>query len=159
MKNWYVLNTKPKKEAQVERLFNEGGFKIYFPKYKDGDRLKPFFPGYGFILFDFPAQYQMVKYTRGIKKLVGNQEQPIPIPETVIKDLRNREVDGYLVLEKYEEEPEIGDEIEVKEGPMKGLRGIFSKELTDNDRVLILLNYMSYQAQLKIEKKKLKKIQ
>jgi transcription antitermination factor NusG len=93
-----------------------------------------------------------------VKKLVGNQEQPIAVPETVIEEIKNREIDGFLELEKYGVEPEVGDEIEVMEGPLKGLRGIFSKELTDNERVVILLNYMSYQAQLKIEKKKLKKI-
>ncbi len=34
MKNWYVINTKPKKEFQVERLFQEGGLEVYSPKYR-----------------------------------------------------------------------------------------------------------------------------
>jgi hypothetical protein len=38
------------------------------------------------------------------------------------------------------------------------LKGIFKRELSDADRVLILLNYVSYQGQLVIERKKLKKI-
>jgi len=45
------------------------------------------------------------------------------------------------------------------EGPMKGLKGIFRKEMTDKERVIILLNYVSYQGQLIIEKKKIKKLQ
>jgi ribosomal protein L24 len=61
-------------------------------------------------------------------------------------------------LEKYGKIPEIGDEIEIMEGPMKGLKGIFRKELTDKERVVILLHYVSYQGQLIIEKKKLKKV-
>mgnify|MGYP000125131977 CR=1 FL=1 len=52
----------------------------------------------------------------------------------------------------------VGDEIEVMEGAMKGLRGVFHKELTDKERVIILLNYVSYQGTLVIEKKKLKKV-
>ncbi|MFQ6037733.1 MAG: transcription termination/antitermination protein NusG, partial [Candidatus Aminicenantales bacterium] len=119
---------------------------------------KPFFPGYGFIYFDYPEQYRLVRYTRGVKRVVGNQAGPIPIPEAVIQEIRAREIDGYVELEKYGEEPEIGDEIEVMEGPMKGLRGIFRKELSDRDRVVILMNYVSYQGQLIIEKAKLKKI-
>jgi hypothetical protein len=43
-------------------------------------------------------------------------------------------------------------------GPLKGLRGIFKKELTPKERVLILLSYVSYQGQLVIEKEKLKKV-
>jgi len=158
MKNWFVLNTKPKKEHQVERLFTEGGIKIYSPKYMHEQRVRPFFPGYQFIYFDFPLQYQLVKYTRGVKRVVGNREGPIPIPEEVILGIKAREEDGLIELFKYGEEPEVGDEIEVVEGPLKGLKGVFKKDLPEKDRVLILLNYVSYQGQLLIEKKKLKKV-
>jgi transcriptional antiterminator RfaH len=158
MNCWFVLNTKPKKEFQVERLFEEGGLEFYCPKYIHETKKKPFFPGYGFICFDYPAQYKLVKYTRGVKRIIGNQEGPVPIPDEVILQIKEREINGFVELEKYGELPEIGDEIEIMEGPMKGLRGVFRKELTDKDRVVILLSYVSYQGQLIIEKKKLKKI-
>ena len=158
MKDWFVLNTKPKKEFHVEKIFNEVGFKIYNPKYKHENRIKPFFPGYGFIYFDYPQQYRLVRYTRGVKKVVGNRDGPIPIPEEVIREIKAREMNGLIELYKYGEEPDVGDEIEVVEGPLKGLKGIFKRELAEKDRVLILLNYVSYQGQLLIEKKKLKKV-
>ena len=158
MKNWYVINTKPKKEYQVERLFTEGGIEIYNPKYQIEDRIKPFFPGYEFIYFDYPAQYRLVKYTRGVKRVVGVKEVPVPISDGIIQAIKSREVNGLIEIEKYGEKPEIGDEIEVVEGPLKGLRGVFQKELTAKERVLILLNYVTYQGQLIIEKEKLKKV-
>ena len=158
MKNWYVINTKPKKEYQVERLFTEGGIEIYNPKYQIEDRIKPFFPGYEFIYFDYPAQYRLVKYTRGVKRVVGVKEIPVPIPDGIIQAIKSREVNGLIEIEKYGEKPEVGDEIEVVEGPLKGLRGVFQKELTAKERVLILLNYVTYQGQLIIEKEKLKKV-
>ena len=158
MKNWFVLNTKPKKEFHVEKLFIEGGFEIYNPKYLHDNKIKPFFPGYEFIYFDYPEQYRLVRYTRGVKRVVGNRVGPIPIPEKVITEIKAREVNGLIELYKYGQEPELGDEIEVVEGPLKGLRGIFKKEIPEKQRVLILLNYVSYQGQLLIEKKKLKKV-
>jgi transcriptional antiterminator RfaH len=158
MQQWYVLNTKPNKEYQVERLFVEGSVQVYFPKYILEKKVKPFFPGYGFIFFDFPAQYQLVRYTRGVKRVVGNDAGPIAVDDAVIEQIRVREVEGYIEFEKFGELPSIGDEIEVMEGPLKGLRGVFQRELTDRDRVLILLNYVSYQGQLIIEKDKLKKV-
>jgi transcriptional antiterminator RfaH len=158
MKNWYVVNTKPKKEFHLEKILQEGGVPSYNPKYRDGGQVKPFFPGYQFVFFDYPEQYRLVKYTRGVKKIVGNDDGPIPLDESVLGEIRRREVGGYIELMKHGLEPELGDEIEVAEGPLKGLRGIFKKDLTDQDRVLILLNYVSYQGQLLIEKKKLKKI-
>ncbi|GAG29554.1 unnamed protein product [marine sediment metagenome] len=158
MKDWFVLNTKPKKEFQVEKLFIAGGFKIYAPKYIHENRIKPFFSGYGFIYFDYPAQYQMVKYTRGVKRIVGSQKGPIPISERIIQEIKKREINGLIELDKYGGKPEIGDEIEIMEGPLKGMRGIFKKEITEKERVLILLSYVSYQGQLIIEKKKLRKV-
>ena len=74
MANWFVINTKPKKEFQVAKLFAEGGFTYYNPLYKSEKQVRPFFPGYGFLIFDFPSQYQMVKYTRGVKRVVGNRD-------------------------------------------------------------------------------------
>lgn len=158
MKDWFVLNTKPKKEFHVEKIFNEAGFEIYNPKYKLENRIKPFFPGYGFIYFDYPQQYRLVRYTRGVKKVVGNRNGPIPIPEEIIKEIKAREVSSLIELYKYGEEPDVGDEIEVMEGPLKGLKGVFKRELQEKERVLILLNYVSYQGQLLIEKRKLKKV-
>jgi len=99
-----------------------------------------------------------VRYTRGVKKVVGTRESPTPISEDVIDEIKAREINGLIELQKYGEEPEVGDEIEVMEGPLKGLRGVFKREISDKERVMILLNYVSYQGQLLIEKKKLKKV-
>lgn len=158
MESWFVLNTKPKKEYQVERLFTEGGIRVYFPKYLHEKKVKPFFPGYGFIYFDFPAQYQLVRYTRGVKRVIGHDVGPIPLEIGIIEKIKSRELEGYIELNKFGLNPEIGDEIEVMEGPLKGMRGLFHRELTDKERVLILLNYVSYQGQMIIEKKKLRKV-
>lgn len=158
MERWFVLNTKPKKEFQVEKLFTEGGFRVYIPKYLQESRSRPFFPGYGFVHFNYPDDYRLVKYTRGVKRIVGNEAGPIPIEDSVIQQIKNREIEGHIEFNKYGEEPEIGDEIVVMEGPLRGLKGVFRRELTDGERVLILLNYISYQGQLIIEKKKLKKV-
>jgi len=158
MKNWFVLSTKPKKEFRVEKLFSEANILIYNPKYSHESRIRPFFPGYEFIFFDFPSQYQLVRYTRGVKRVVGTKKEPTPISENVIREIKSREINGLIEFQKYGEDPEIGDEIEVVEGPLKGLKGIFKREISDKERVMILLNYVSYQGQLLIEKKKLKKV-
>jgi transcription antitermination factor NusG len=158
MKNWYVLNTKPKKESQVERLFQEAGFEVYNPKIKQDDRIGPFFSGYAFLRFEHPKDYQLVKYTRGVKKVVGSPHGPIPVPEEMIEGIKAREVKGLIELDKYGEEPSVGDEIQIMEGPLKGLRGIFKREMTQSERVLILLNYVAYQGKLIVEKKKLKRV-
>jgi len=158
MESWFVLSTKPQKEFHLERLFQEGGFKVYCPRFMDAGRIKPFFPCYEFVFFSYPDQYKLVKYTRGVRHVVGNEGGAIPLSAQFIDELRAREVGGFIELEKYGLEPSIGDEIEVVTGPWKGLRGVFQKQMSDQDRVMILLNYVSYQGQLLIEKSKLKKV-
>jgi len=158
MDGWFVLHTKPQREFQVERLFQEGGFQVYCPRYVEAGRIKPFFPGYEFVYFTYPDQYKMVKYTRGVRHIVGNDGGAISLEPQFIDRLRSREIAGYIELEKYGVAPELGDEIEVVTGPWKGLRGVFRKQMSDQDRVIVLLNYVSYQGQLLIEKSKLKKV-
>lgn len=159
MQDWYVINTKPKKEMRVAKLFAEGGFTCYIPVFRQDGRVRPFFPGYGFLRFEFPDDFQTVRYTRGVKRVVGNTEGPIPVPGEAIERIKAREIDGLIEFGKHGEAPSVGDEIEVVEGPLKGLKGIFRKEIGDKERVMILLSYVSYQGQLLIEKKKLKKVQ
>lgn len=158
MEDWFVLNTKPKKEFQVEKLFQEGGFKVYNPKYIQDNKIFPFFSGYEFIYFNHPGEYKKVKYTRGVKRIVGNVQGPIPVQEKIIEEIKKREINGFIELDKYGSEPEAGDEVQIMEGAMKGLKGVFKKELTPKERAVVLLNYVSYQGHIIIEKKKLKKV-
>jgi len=158
MESWFVLNTKPKKEFIVERLFQEGGILFYLPKYLKGGHPAPFFPGYGFINFDYPGQFNIVRYTRGVRALVGDRHCPIPVDRTLVVYIKAQECDGYIQLNETDEEVHLGDKVEIVEGPLKGIQGIFNRELKDKDRVAILLEHISYQAQVMIEKCKLKKV-
>jgi transcription antitermination factor NusG len=158
MLRWYVVNTKPKKEFHLEKILVEAGIVCYLPKTREERTVKPFFPSYEFIYFEYPEQFKLIKYTRGVKSIVGNDRGPIPLEETFIDEIRSREVGGFIELQKYGVEPDLGDEIEVAVGPFKGLRGIFQKGLSERDRVLIFLNCVSYQGQLVIEKSKIKKV-
>jgi len=156
--HWFVINIKSRKESLIESLFTEGGFTIYNPKRLRGNKTCCLFPGYAFIFFDYPAQYKLVKYTRGVKSVLGTSLAPIPIPKEFISEIRSREKNGMVELQNMCEMPVVGDEIEVICGPLKGVRGIFNKELKDRDRVAILLNYVSYQAKLITSKSSLRKL-
>lgn len=158
MIKWYVIRTKPKKEFEVEKLFDQAGFTVYNPKYRQEGTVRSFFPGYLFLKFKYPEQYRTVIYTRGVQRVVGNSSGPISIDTEIIKCLKGREKNGLIELMKYGEDPQPGDEIMVMEGPLKGLKGLFYRNLSDKERVIILLNYVAYQGSLMIEKSKIKKI-
>ncbi|MFQ6083148.1 MAG: transcription termination/antitermination protein NusG [Candidatus Aminicenantia bacterium] len=165
MKNWFVVHTKPQKEFTVETLLKQAGISVYNPKYKQSpsglrtkERIKSLFPGYEFVYFDFPNHYKMIKYTRGVKKIIENENGPIPVHPEIINEIKAREVNGFIEFRISREEPKIGDEVEIMDGPFKGFQGIFKKETKDSERVMILLRTINYQAQMVIERKKLTKV-
>jgi transcriptional antiterminator RfaH len=159
MERWFVINTKPRRESRVEAILSEAGFKVYNPVIMPAKMLRPLFPGYSFVFFDFPSQFRLVRYARGVKSILGVREEPTPVPDELVQEIKSRETDGVVVLQETRVVPEVGDEIEVVDGPLKGIRGIFNKELKDHERVAILLSYVSYQARLTISKSRLKKVE
>jgi transcription antitermination factor NusG len=158
MKNWFVLQTKPLKEAIVESLLREAGLRVYYPRVKEGDgRIHSLFPCYEFVHFDYPSQYRLVRFTRGVRRVVGNELGPIPIEAAVIQEIKAREVDGFIILEDDLGPPEPGDLIEVVKGPWRGLKGIFQRTLSSEQRVMILLNYVQYQGTLIVPRNQIRK--
>jgi len=158
MKNWFVLQTKPLKEGIVEVLLREAGLRVYYPRVKEEDgRIHSLFPCYEFVYFDFPSQYRLVRYTRGVRRVVGNDRGPIPIEAALIQEIKAREVDGFIILEDDLGPPEPGDLIEVVKGPWRGIKGIFQRTLSGEQRVMILLNYVQYQGTLIVPRSQIRK--
>ena len=79
---WYILSIKPKQEQSVIKNLNIMGVESYLPLYKKKKKVKkektdvivPLFPGYLFCRFDFDDHYQKIRYTRGVKKVLGNKQ-------------------------------------------------------------------------------------
>ena len=59
---------------------------------------------------------------------------------------------------RIDDEPRPGDAVIVREGPLKGLTGVFSREMKEDERVMILLNAVSYQARAVIHKSLVKRM-
>jgi transcription antitermination factor NusG len=160
MTNWYCLYTKAKQEDVVTfKLLKHADIQIFNPKLK----LKKFvrgnlkevidelFPCYIFCRFDPYQYYHMIKYTRGVKRIVGNQEgYPFIIDQGLVEGLQQRMRDGFVHLAPPDLIP--GGPVLIKEGPFKGLEGILLKEMKASDRVLVLLNSLHYNAKVQVDK-------
>jgi transcription antitermination factor NusG len=99
--------------------------------------------------------YHKVRFTRGVHNVVGFGEGQIPIDEEIILLIRsNIREDGFV---RIDEEIRPGDRVRVKDGPLKNFSGIFEREMKDTDRIRILLETVSYQAHVEIERDMVKK--
>ena len=163
---WYILSIKPKQEQTVIRNMDTLGVETYFPLYRKKKKIKktkthviaPLFPGYLFCRFEFDKHYQKVRYTRGVKKVLGNRQSLWVIDDGKIEDIRKREEDGLVVMKSKVETFEPGARIVVDEGDFDGWEGIFHEDLPDEKRAVILLTNVNYTTKLTLPKEYLKSL-
>jgi len=153
---WYVINTKPKEEYKAEGYLTAKGLEIFNPRLEDftirngkiTKEVKPLFPGYIFGNFDLERDYTLVKWGRGVKKLVSFGGLPTPVSEVVIDEIKKR-VDG-LGIVRLDQNFKPNDVVRIKAGPFRDFLGIFQKWIPEKERVRILLNLIAYQPSLEI---------
>ena len=143
MNAWYVINTKPKKESEVEKQLRDVGYEVFLPRMRGLISPKPLFPSYLFIRANFMDQlsHRLVRYTRGVKRILGDEAGPSPIESGVVDLIQKMTRDGSLV------EQELlfrkGDQVTVKRGVLKDLIGIIEKNVSDRGRVKILFKWIN----------------
>jgi transcriptional antiterminator RfaH len=158
MKQWFVVNTKPKNENRASHNLEQAGYellspKIRFRRFREGkfvDIIEAMFPNYLFVKFHPVDDYHMVKYARGVNKIVTFGGRMVPLQEEFIDFIRGRLVDGVASIEKRRFKK--GEKVFIKEGPFKGLGGIFERELEGEQRALILLEGIHFYAKMVVDK-------
>ncbi|MBF0542177.1 MAG: hypothetical protein HQK91_12100 [Nitrospirae bacterium] len=157
--NWYAIYTKPGKEIIVsDKLSKLSEIEVINPIIKEKKFFRnklvtvetELFPSYIFARFNMENYYHTIKYTRGIKRILGeNTGSPFIVDEMIIDSIKDRMVDGFIRLEP----PlfNLGDTVFINEGPLKGFMGVFLSETKPLERVAILLNAVSYQGKVEID--------
>lgn len=150
---WYALHTKPREEAVAEVFLNQSSVEAFYPKVAPG---KPLFRGYIFAKFDVKTQLRLVKYSKGVSSIVCFGEEPAPIDDSIIQMIKSRLKDGFVYLDP----PSFtkGEKVEIKEGPLEGVSGIFDGGVKDSDRVIILLNMITSQSRIILPASILRKV-
>ena len=126
---WYAIRAKPNFEHVSARLLRAKGFDEYLPVYRSrrrwSDRFKeidvPLFPRYFFCRM-VQSERTPVLSTPGVQSIVSCGPEPIPIPESQIRAVR------ILLFSGLGAQPcpfiNVGDRVDVNEGPLAGLSGI-----------------------------------
>jgi transcriptional antiterminator RfaH len=160
---WYVIQTKPGNEYRVETNLVNQEIETFLPlvetyQYRRGKIVhtnKPFFPNYLFSRLDLRLHYYKVNWTRGVSKILGAGNQPVPISERVIQSIKERIVKDNVV--RLEDELKQGDLVQITSGPFKDLTGIFQKKMSDSGRVRILLSLIGVDVAVQLSQWQIKK--
>lgn len=144
MENWFLAYTKPKYEDMVATRLEGAGFSVLNPKLKERklyrrkvtDVISPLFPCYLFVKFDSFRDYHLIRYTRGIKRLLSGDNGPAVVPQGIIDSIVSKMECGFIPL-KQTFVP--GEDVIVRSGPFEGFNAIFEKEMKGAERVSVLL--------------------
>ena len=163
-KDWFVIRTKAGDESRANTNLLHQEIETFLPLFKHNyyrngkmiQAIKPLFPNYLFAKLDLDSHYTKVKWTRGVSRVLGNKEGPVPISEKVVEAIQKRVGKDELI--ELEEAIKEGDLVEVTSGPLKNLIGVFQKRMSGKDRVKILLNLIGVDVPVHISKWQIHKI-
>lgn len=147
--SWYVIKTKSLAEEDVKLRLTRANFEVFLPRIKSIVRsrtkpivrLKSLFPSYLFARLNLGDAeiFHMIKYTRGVHKILGSGSVPVPIPEEIVDCIRER-VNKEGVIEQLVFKK--GDSVRIRRGPLRDLIGILENPVSAAGRVRVLLEIM-----------------
>ena len=152
--HWYAVSTKPHQERQAESNLQRLGVETFCPQLKQGKVIRrvretvigPLFPGYLFARLNIDEHYRAVTYARGVRRIVAFGSSPAMVDDDLIEEMKGSLNNGCLTLGSHTLRP--GQIVRIQEGPLCGLEAIFEREMSDHQRVVLLLRMLAYQARV-----------
>lgn len=145
MPTWYLLQCKAHQDNRAEEHLRRQDYEIFRPHFvtqrvvrgKPMNVLESLFPGYLFIRLAADSNWSSLRSTRGVLRLVGFNQGPTNVPDTVIELLRAR-CDHMAPVQLFRP----GEPVQIVQGPLNTLEGIFLS-MDGQDRVRILLHLLN----------------
>jgi transcription antitermination factor NusG len=148
--HWYVLHSKPMKEAFLWEQLSLHRIESYFPCIHvqplnpHARKVKPYFPGYIFGYVDLEQiNLSTLQWMPGAAGIVSFGGIPSSVPDHVIASIR-RYVDEINSAERrLFHDLKRGDVVTIREGPFSGYDAIFDVHLSGDERVRVLLKLLN----------------
>ncbi len=151
---WYALRVKPHKERFVCGQLAAQAAEYYYPAIRvkpvnpRSAVIRPFFPGYLFVKVDLTVSgLDAFHWLPGVHGLVAFGGTPAAVTESFIVELKKRlqAVEAAGGWTAYALQP--GDPVRIMAGPLAGYEAIFDAHISSEQRVRVLLAFLSSQPQ------------
>ena len=147
---WYVVQTHPSKEVRAQMNLDQQGFTTYLPRYlrqrsharRTEIVARPLFPRYLFVAMDLTRdRWRAVHSTFGVTHLVASGDEPLPVSDEVVGEIRAREnEDGFVAL-GLPAGIKAGSRVRLIDGIFAEAHGILER-IADSRRVSVLLQLL-----------------
>ena len=144
---WFAIQARPTAEAVAEFSLRSMSIETLLPLVRRPVRhatraarlvVRALFPGYLFARFCAADSLRAVTYSRGVVRVVGAGDSPIPVEDAIIKSIRAR-IGAEGCVELIEHGLGANDRVRITSGPLAGWSGVFERELSDSQRIVILI--------------------
>jgi transcription antitermination factor NusG len=154
---WFALSVKPRHEKSTSAALRFKGFQEFAPLYRSlrrwSDRFKevelPLFAGYVFCRFDASRRLPILT-TPGVLRIVGNGREPVPVLDSEIEALKAVAGSG-LAAEPW---PflEVGSQIGIEEGPLRGAHGTLI-EIKGRERLVLSVTLLRRSIAVEVDRR------
>ncbi len=156
-KKWLVFYTKSRWEKRVQENLNRAGFKVFLPTqvvYRQwSDRKKkvelPLFSSYIFVR-EHESQIQEIVKIPGVSWNIRHNGKPAVLRDSEFEMINRFIQSGYFLEAQAIDDLEVGDEVEVIDGPLRGAAGMLTAE--DESKFAVLLDSLGHGIKVKIDK-------
>lgn len=154
---WFCLHTRPKNESLTSQfLRTETEVEVFCPflRFQRARRTgkvwvtEAMFPGYVFARFSYPDLHRQVQTARGVVKIVRFGMRTAIVPDEIIITLRQSLHDEQTIV--IEDGIQIGEEVNLVEGPFRGLRAVVTRLLPARDRIAVLLDLLGNEREVEV---------
>lgn len=145
---WYLVRTRQHKEAVVNDTLCKVCAATFLPLWRTkqwqwgklANKVGPLFPCYLFIHLDLTAQYYAIQRTPGVVGLVCAGTEPLEVQQYIIDEVKRRATNG--IVEVSPKTLRTGESVELMQGPLRGISGIFERYLSGPQRVTLLVQLL-----------------
>jgi transcriptional antiterminator RfaH len=149
---WYAVQVKRHDEQRVVRALALRGIPSFCPtievmrhyRTRRVTKLEPLFPNYLFVQMApvpvNPGGWCVVRWTSGVRCVLGTDDLPIPVPDEVIRAIQARVRD--LGFVRPSPRFSAGSRVRFRHGPLVGLEAVFERGMSKTGRVRVLLSLL-----------------
>jgi transcriptional antiterminator RfaH len=155
---WYIVQTKPHKESSVESFLKRIVADVYLPRIVERvragptmqRRVSPMFPSYLFARLSINSLGKTVRYTYGVRDFVRFGGLAQPVASEIVEAIRDR-IGPQGVYQPPPKRFQAGERLQINEGPLRGLKVVFEREMNGTERVAVLLAEVQLAARIILE--------
>ena len=154
MKQWYLIQTKPRKEKIAIANLENQKYTAFCPTVKINNKHVVLFPGYVFIHLDQNNDdWSPICSTKGIINFVRFGLNFAKVPDNIVEFIKVNQLNNKeKLINSNKFKP--GDKVQITDGVFKNCVAIF-KSFKSDERVILLLNILGQQQAINIEQESL----